>query len=301
MDIQAIGASATVALFCAIVFVLAIKSWYLLTRVLSGHPNFADSIMSEAAQRFRDELQALSRRQSTYVGAAVVFVVMYGVAWLLDGPSLFAGYPEWQLYAVFAALLGAACFAAYRLLHTVLCWRAVRFLHDANMAIGHQLQQIAAEHGRAYHDVPTPAGVIDHVLVGQNGVYAVTVIARRRWRKGVVRLDDNELVFSNAGYRAPIVDATAGARRLARECRHLTGRPVRVRSVIAVPGWDIADQFGQEHLLVNERNLAMMRGWRDRGDYLMDEEAAAIQLELARRCSRNGSRRRDNGKEVKTA
>lgn len=291
MDIQAIGASATVALFCAIVFVLAIKSWHLLTRVLTGHPSFADSIMSEAAQRFRDELQALSRRQSTYVGAAVVFLVMYAVATLLESPPLYAGYPEWQLYAVFAALLAAACFAAYRLLRTLVAWRTVRFLHDANMAIGHQLQQIASEHGRAYHDVPTPAGIIDHVLVGQNGIYAISVVARRHWGKGSVRLDDNALSFSTSERTLAVVDITAGARRLARECRHLTGRPVRVRSVIAVPGWEIAEQLGHEHLLVNERNLAMMRGWRDRGDYLMDEEAAAIQQELSRRCSRNGRRK----------
>ncbi len=292
MDIQAIGASATVAFFCAVVFILALKSWHGLTRVLSGHPSFADSIMSESAERFRDELQALSRRQSMYVGALIVFVLMYVAATFLGSPALFAGYPEWQLYIVFLALLAAALFVALRLGRTILRWRNTRFLHDANLAIGHQLQRIAAEHGCAYHDVPTQGGVIDHVLVGQNGIYAVTVIARRHWRKGQVRLDDNELRFSASDQPMSLVAATAGARRLARECRHLAGRPVRIRSVIAVPGWEIAEQTGLEHLLVNERNLAMMRGWRDQGDYLMDEEAAAIRLELTRRCSRQRKTRK---------
>jgi hypothetical protein len=297
MDIQAIGASATVAFFCAIAFILAIKSWHALTRVLSGHPNFADSIMSESAQRFRDELQSLSRRQSTYVGAALVFGIMFAAAALLEGPALFAGYPEWQLYLVFAALLAAAIFAAVRLTRTVLRWRQTRFLHDASLAIGHQLQRIAVGHGCTYHDVPTADGIIDHVLIGRNGIYAITVVARRRWRKGEVRLDVNELRFSTSEQPYSVIRATAGAQRLARECRHLAGRPIRVRSVIAVPGWDIAAQAGHEHLLVNERNLAMMRGWRDRGDYLMDEEADAIQQELTRRCSRRAELR----KRVKTA
>lgn len=286
MDIQAIGASATVAFFCAVVFILAIKSWHQIARVLSGNPSFADSIMSESAERFREELQALSRRQSMYFGALVVFALMFVAAGLLGSPALFAGYPEWQLYVVFLALLAAALFVACRLGRTILRWRRTRFLHDANLAIGHQLQRIAAEHGCAFHDVPTQGGIIDHVLVGQNGIYAVTVIARRHWRKGQVRLDDNELRFSPSERPMSLVNATAGARRLARECRHMAGRPVRVRSVVAVPGWEVAEQTGLEHLLVNERNLAMMRGWRDQGDYLMDEEAAAIREELTRRCSR---------------
>jgi hypothetical protein len=291
MDIQAIGASATVAFFCAIAFILAIKTWHALARVLSGQPSFADSIMSESAQRFRDELKSLSRRQSTYVGAALVFGIMFAAAALLEGPALFGGYPEWQLYLVFAALLAAAVFAAFRLTRTILRSRQARFLHDANLAIGHQLQRIAVGHGCTYHDVPTADGIIDHVLIGQNGIYAITVVARRRWRKGEVRLDVNELRFSTSGEPYSVIRATAGAQRLARECRHRAGRPVRVRSVIAVPGWEVSAQTGHEHLLVNERNLAMMRGWRDRGDYLMDEEADAIQQELTRRCSRRTERR----------
>ena len=126
--------------------------------------------------------------------------------------------------------------------------------------------------------------MIDHVLVGQNGIYAVTVVARRNWRKGQVSIDANELRFGAAPM--PVVDATAGARRLGRELRHLTGRNVRVRSVVAVPGWDVAEQLGREHLLVNERTLPMLRGWREPSDCLMDDEAAAIQAELTRRCSR---------------
>ena len=53
-----------------------------------------------------------------------------------------------------------------------------------------------------------------------------------------------------------------------------------------VPGWDVAEQLGREHLLVNERTLPMLRGWREPSDCLMDDDAAAIQAELTRRCSR---------------
>ncbi len=284
MDIQAVSGAATVAIACAIVFLLVAKSWNLLSNVFSGHPNFADSIMSEAAQRFRDELKQLSRAQSTYLGAALVFVVMYVAATAFDGPDLFVGYPEWQLYVLLTALGAAALFALYRLVRTVMSWRAVQFLRDANIAVGHQLQRIASQHGRAYHDVPTSAGVVDHILVGQGGVYAINVVARRHLKKGSVHLDGNDLHFSNTEKTLSIVNIIATTKRVEKEFRRITGKNIRVRSVIAVPGWDIKNQTSNEHLLVNERNLPMISGWKDQNDYLMNEDADALQQDLTGRC-----------------
>jgi hypothetical protein len=65
MNIEAISGSATVAIACTFVFLLAAKSWHLVARSMSAHPNFPDAIMREAAQRFRDQLETLSRKQST--------------------------------------------------------------------------------------------------------------------------------------------------------------------------------------------------------------------------------------------
>lgn len=284
MDIQAVSGAATVAIVCAFVFLLAAKSWQIISNAFSGNPNFADSIMSEAAQRFRDELRQLSRAQSTYLGTLLVFVVMYVAAMAFQGPDLFTGYPAWQLYLLLATLASAALFAFYQLVRTILAWRTVRFQRDANIAIGHELQRIAATHGRAYHDVACSAGVVDHVLVGHNGVYAINVVARRHFKKADVYLDGNELHFSNTKKPTSIVNIIAATKRIEKEFRQLTGKALKVRSVIALPGWDIKEQSGNDHLLVNERNLPMINGWKDPNDYLMNEDVNALQKDLTRRC-----------------
>ena len=284
MDIQAVSGAATVAVACAIVFLLVAKSWHLISSVFSGQPNFADSIMSEAAQRFRDELKQLSRTQSSYLGAALVFVVMYVSAIVFQGPELFVGYPEWQLYVVLTVLACAALFVLYRLIRTVISWRALRFLRDANVAIGHQLQRIASAHGRTYHDVPTSAGVVDHVMVGQGGIYAINVVAKRHLKKASVRIEENCLHFSNTDKTLSILDAVAKTNRLQKEFRKITGKNLRIRSVIAVPGWNINDQTGNDHLLVNERNLPMISGWKDHSDNLMNEDVDALHRDLTDRC-----------------
>ncbi|MBT8099629.1 MAG: NERD domain-containing protein, partial [Gammaproteobacteria bacterium] len=158
------------------------------------------------------------------------------------------------------------------------------FQRDANIAIGHELQRIAVNHGRAYHDVACSAGVVDHVLVGHNGVYAINVVARRHFKKADVYLDGNELHFSNAKKPLSIVNIVAATKRIEKEFRQLTGKETRVRSVIALPGWDIREQSGNDHLLVNERNLPMISGWKDHDDYLMNEDVEAMQKDLTRRC-----------------
>ena len=240
--------------------------------------------MHEAAQRFRDELQRISNSQAIYLSGTLVFMVLFAAAYLLRAEILFAGYPAWQLWLQIGFLGLAAVFAAWRLGRTALTYRQLRFVRDANVAVGHQLQQIAIGANRVFHDVETSAGIVDHVLVGQTGIYAVNVFARRGGRNRDAGLQDNHIVFSNSKKRIPIVNRTSSAARLEKEMSQVLGQKIRVRSVIAVPGWNIGEQTSEQHLLVNERTIPMLRGWRDRSDYLMNEDVEALQEELTARC-----------------
>ena len=286
MNIEAISGAATVALTSTILFLLIAKSWSAFNRTVGSTPNFADSIMHEAAQRFRDELERLSASQGIYLSGALVFLVLFAAAYVLQAQALFDGYPSWQLWLQIAFLTLAAALAAWRLGRTILARRHVKFVRDANVAVGHQLQQISTGANRVFHDVKTSAGVVDHVLVGQTGVYAVNVVARRGGRKGNAVLSNNQLRFTGTDDTAPIVEVTASAVRLEKELSRLLGHKIRVRSVIAVPGWDIGEQASDKHLLVNERTIPMLRGWRDQSDYLMNEDVDALQKELTGRCRR---------------
>ena len=286
MDIEAISGAAFVALASTLLFLLVAKSWSALSRTVGSTPSFADSIMHEAAQRFRDELDRLSSSQSIYLSGTLVFLVLFVAAYILQARNLFAGYPAWQLWMQIGFLAVAAALAAWRLGRTILAYRQVRFVRDANVAVGHQLQRIATGANRVFHDVKTSAGMVDHVLVGQTGIYAINVVAKRGGQKGSAVLKNNFLSFSNRDETTPVVDITASTVRLEKEIRRLLGHKIRVRSVIAVPGWNVGEQACEKHLLVNERTIAMLRGWRDQSDYLMNEDVEALQRELTVRCSR---------------
>jgi hypothetical protein len=174
----------------------------------------------------------------------------------------------------------------FTLFKTILAKRQVKFIRDANIAVGHQLQQMSVQGTRVFHDIKTSAGIVDHVIIGQKGIYAVNVVARRSRKRAQTRLNNNALEFSNNKNSQSIVEIAAKVIRLQKEFRDLVGHNVRVRSVVAAPGWDIGEQTDENHLLVNERTIAMLSGWKDNSDFLMNEDVDAIQNELASRCAR---------------
>ena len=276
MDIESFSGAATVAAASTIVFVLVTKSWQIIARSVNSGPTFADSTMREAAQRFRDKFDRLSVTQATYLSAGLVFIVLFIAAHILQAERLYAGYPDWQLYLFLGVLSIGAVLALIKLVQTITERHQVRLLRDANIAVGHQLQRVATGFGRVYHDVETSAGIIDHVIVGQNGAYAVSVFARRPAKNGHVELDNNTLVYQPSGKEQTSVGIAKRTAALERDFRRLLDHRVRVRSVIAVPGWEVQEQSSEEHLLVNDRNLPMLRGWKDQADYLMNEDVDAL-------------------------
>ena len=280
MNLEALTTAGTLAVVVATVFLIAAKLWNALTELTTGSPVFPDSTMREAAQRLRDESERLRRKQASYLGATLVLAIIFLVAFSLDARSLYPGYAHWQLSLLIATLGAVAVFFLYKIGATLLALGKLRLKRDASIAIGHQLQRLAARQGTVYHDVAIGRDVIDHVVVGSSGAYAVHVVARRNRRGHSARLVDERLYLGDEQALA-LESLTQRSLRLASALGKATGGRVSVRSVIAVPGWEISEQQSENHLLVNERTLPMLGGWKNSADYLMNEDVAAVQEYLA--------------------
>ena len=278
MDLDTLTTAGTLAVALTITFLGITRLWQLLTALVSATPVFADSRMREAAERLRNEVERLTRNQSSYLAAIVVYGLIFLAALSLDVSGLYQGYPDWQLKLIVLALSGAALWILYKVGLTLITLSKARFERDACIAVGHQLQRLTASHGAVFHDVEVGEGLIDNVLIGPGGAYAVHVIAVRG-KTGDATLDDETLTL---GGREPIrLDGyTNRVHRLGALFSKTAGNPVRVRSVIAVPGWEVREQHSDKHLLVNERTLPMLTGWREQSDYLMDDDVRAIRLLL---------------------
>lgn len=153
------------------------------------------------------------------------------------------------------------------------------------MATGNSLQKLTSHKNRVFHDVCCGAGTIDSVIVGLHGVYTVSVIARKPGKDNQLRLKDDQLIFPREEVVSVQRSRTKSV-RLAKEIRLTTGNNIRVRSVIAVPGWEVVSQVSSDFMVVNERNVAMLTGWRDEKDYLLNEDVETIHQMLTERCTR---------------
>lgn len=284
MDLTDLIGAAVIALGSAAIVMITVRSYTLLSRVMDSTP-FADSMMYEAAEQFRNDLKRLSEDQALYLGAILGFIVVFSIYSLLPAVGLFEELRPWQLAVAVVLLAGAAALVSYRLWGLAIMRRKLRLLRDANIAIGHALQKLSGNRVRVFHDVACGNTRIDHVVAGLHGIYAVSVVARKPPRDNAVSINGGELSF--AADDTVSLDACAQAAAwLATEIKKQLCHPVRVRTVVACPGWDIDVQSGEHFLVVNERNVAMLTGWKDQGDLLLNEDVEAVHRMLTDRCSR---------------
>ena len=283
MNLEAISVAASIALVSTFVFLLLAKSWHAISKTVGSAGSFRGSIMLEAAQRFRDEMERLTRRLHVYLTCALVFAVIFSVSYLLRPDNVFDNLPKWQLIAIISVLGVVALYTAGRFVAILLARRRTEFVRDATIAAGHGLQKLTANSNRVFHDVRCGAGIIDNVIVGLHGIYAVHVVARRAGKNNRVSLEGDVLSFAPGNHTQSLSEFGQRTKQLAQEFRKILGKEVHVRCVVAVPGWEIESQASENHLVVNERNLAMLRGWKDQNDYLMNEEVEKLQKLLTER------------------
>lgn len=291
MSLATLSGATTIALASTIVFLLIVKSWHVLSQSIVVSTRFPDSIMLEAAQRFRDQLERLGREQTIYLSAALVFVVIFAVTFLFPPKGMFEELPKWQLILVLALFGAAAVYTLYRLIRVLLKKRQLAFVRDANIATGHALQKLNANQNRVFHDVPTSGGIIDNVVVGRHGIYAVNVVPKKPGKTNQVSLHGDKLKFSDKKVMS-VARHGVKSEHLAKEIGKALKHTVRVRTVVVIPGWEVESQASEAYLVVNERNLTMITGWKDPNDFLMNEDVDAAQNLLTERCKRYAKKSR---------
>lgn len=291
------------SLFCALaialagsfLFLAAGYAWLAVGSRLQRRNPFAEHIKHEPGHRIRQSLENLDRRYYLCLAGLLVYVLLLLVAFaLLEYQAAFkapSGWETWTLVVVSIAAAGAALVLPYWVITLKRARNRLAFRRSANIAVGHALQKIANRGYNVYHDVRIGNHVIDNVVIGAKGAYAVNVFVLGKARKGngTVRMNDSNLVFGNAKTSAPVGVSVNRVSGLSKALSRVIGHPIRVRSVIAVPGWNVASTDSDKHLLVNEKTVVMLTGWTDSESYLMDDDVAQIDTYLAARCT-NGAR-----------
>ena len=275
-----------IALVGSLVFLGAGRAWMAVGAKLQRRNPFAEYILREAGHRVRQNLQDLDKRYYLFLSSLPVYGLLLVVAFALQSEPLPYDVQEWVWPALSALVIAVSLVLPFQVVKLKRSRSRLAFRRTANIAVGHALQRIASRGYNIYHDVRVGKHVIDNVVIGAKGAYAVNVfvLGNHRARNGTARLDDSNLVFGKARTSAPIGISVNRVSGLSKELSKVIGHPIRVRSVIAVPGWNVAATDSDNHLLVNEKNVVMLTGWTDPDTYLMDDDVGQIHDYLAARC-----------------
>lgn len=249
--------------------------------LLPVRPAFADDLLATAGDRERLQHRALGRSLAVILAALLVGIIATVLCWLLLRDRAAPDVADWLWMVslvVTAGVLGASIFFAAQL---VRARRQQQFTWAAKAAVGNILRRLNLAGNAVFHDVAVETTCIDHVVVGRKGVFALNVVARRvpkeiDGNKPGAELKNGKLWLAGNVEAMPVGDAARNMTLLSGALSKLIGHRVPVRSVLVVPGWQTLPNGAGNHLVLSERNLAMLTSWNTPDAHLMDEDCATI-------------------------
>lgn len=143
--------------------------------------------------------------------------------------------------------IAASAWSGYALRKLFVLRRRCRLGYEGERHIGEALNQLMLAGYRVFHDflITDKPGVtwnIDHIVIGSNGVFAVETKTRRKV-KGLdgakVIIDDNRLEYPWGADRCGLDQARDNAAWLGDWLSKTSSMPIKVASILALPGWFI--------------------------------------------------------------
>ena len=150
--------------------------------------------------------------------------------------AIWLGYVSWKLFRRFERI------------------RALRLAYECELAVGQELDQLMLDGYRVFHDVQMENFNIDHIVIGQSGVFAVETKGRSRTRNSIgndkklhqVTYEDGILKFPGWQDKQVLRKAASQADSAARWLSGVTGFDVPVRPVLVLPGWQVESKDAAE-------------------------------------------------------
>lgn len=130
---------------------------------------------------------------------------------------------------------------------------------DCERSVGQELNQLMLDGCRIFHDVQADNFNIDHVVIAENGIFAIETKGRSKPDRGggqedaKVTYDGQVLQFPTWREKEPIVQAKRQAAWLSGWLSKAVGEQLLVKPVLALPGWFV-DRKSKDFLIYNGKN-----------------------------------------------
>jgi hypothetical protein len=195
----------------------------------------------------------------------------------------------WSLIGCIIIGIGFIAYYLFKLIKLMNLRQSYRLGYEGEIAVGQELNQLMRDGYYVYHDFPADKFNIDHIIVGASGIFAVETKARSkptskdRKADAKVKYDGKFLRFPNGTDIESLEQARRQAEWLSKWLQSAVGEPVRVRPVVALPGWFVERVASGGIRVINPKNFRSIAKPKD-GNILSEKMISRVVHQLEQKC-----------------
>ena len=230
------------------VFLLSLVMLYLLGMHLYFHRKksrlpAAQTPMRTPGQSLLKKMACIKQQILIYTGLPFLIIISAGVGYYAR--LTFFNHPVTVFEVGLVGLVGLGGIG-YGLLHVaglLRRLRRVRLAYESKTTVGEVLNDLSPGVYHIFHDFPAEQFNIDHVVVGEKGIFTVETSAHSKpstngfQKQAPVEYNGKVLYFPNGKDLKTVERAERQADWLSEWIGATTGVPVAARAIVALPGW----------------------------------------------------------------
>jgi Nuclease-related domain len=139
--------------------------------------------------------------------------------------------------------------------------RNIRLGYEGELTVGQTLNRLMLDGYRVFHDFPAEKFNIDHIVVGEKGVFAIETKTRskrtstNRQQDATVEYDGRALHFPKGTDIDMIAQAKRQSKWLSNWLSQAVGEDISVRAIVALPGWFVKRTSSEGIPIVNPKQF----------------------------------------------
>ena len=230
--------------FVILLILTAVLHFYRkINRLRKRRSPFTQNLLRSPGQSLIHQLDNINIEINVYLVSLILIpVLIYSI-------MLSFSYHERKsvsLFDVYVSAIIGFIFIVFFLTKTIKLLnkrKITRLGYEVAVAVGQELNQLMLNGYYVYHDFPADDFTIDHIIVGQSGVFAVETKAQSKSTtrsvsgNATVTYNGRLLLFPQGVDLKTIEQAKHQAAWLTNWIGSAVGEKVAVRPVVALPGW----------------------------------------------------------------
>ncbi|MBW2604780.1 MAG: NERD domain-containing protein [Deltaproteobacteria bacterium] len=274
------------------ILAIVTSALYLLrkSRQIKGYRSpFTDNFLRSPGESLNRRMMEIND-EVTEIFVLIITLPIFVYAFYIS--SLHFGHSKLSILTTAFFILsgiGFVAFYLFRLIKLLKLRYSVRLGYEGEIAVGQILNQFMLDGFRVYHDFPSGKFNIDHIVVGPSGVFAVETKARSKPTSAgpapdyKVKYDGKRLQFPNGLDVQPIEQAKRQAEWLSKWLQSATGERVKVRPLVALPGWWVERTASGGIPVINPKNFRSIARPIE-GNILSESMISRITHQLEQKC-----------------